>query len=114
MASRVVGRNACGSASYRRRRPFNRVTLRATPTSSETRVNNGGRGIWQRRFWEHLIRDERDFEKHFDCVHYNPVKHGYFTNVADWPYSTFHRWVDSGLYPRDCAGGNVTNLEIGE
>ena len=92
---------------------FNRATP-ATERRSETRVNNGERGIWQRRFWEHLIRDERDFEKHFDYVHYNPVKHGHSTNVADWPYSTFHRCVDSGLYPRDWAGGDVTDLEIGE
>ena len=92
---------------------FNR-TIPATERRSETRVNNGERGIWQRRFWEHLIRDERDFEKHFDYVHYNPVKHGHSLTVADWPYSTFHRCVVAGLYPHDWAGGDATNLEIGE
>lgn len=48
-------------------------------------------GIWQSRFWEHRIRDERDLAAHVDYVHFNPVKHGYATRVIDWPYSTFHR-----------------------
>ena len=55
--------------------------------------------IWQRRFWEHQIRDDYDFEKHIDYIHYNPVKHGYVDRVCDWPYSTFHRYVRSGVYP---------------
>jgi putative transposase len=54
------------------------------------------RGIWQRRYWEHLIRDEHDFERHFDYIHYNPVKHGYVKCPKDWPYSSFHRWVNKG------------------
>ncbi|MCB5196577.1 REP-associated tyrosine transposase [Deefgea salmonis] len=54
------------------------------------RVRRGERGIWQRRFWEHLIRDERDFQNHMDYIHFNPVKHGLVANVQDWPYSTFH------------------------
>ena len=49
--------------------------------------------MWQRRFWEHLIRDEMDLARHLDYIHYNPVKHGYVANVVDWPYSTFHRYV---------------------
>jgi putative transposase len=92
---------------------FNRA-IPATERRSETRVNNGERGIWQRRFWEHLIRDEGDFEKHFDYVHYNPVKHGHGTKVADWPYSTFHRCVEGGLYSPDWAGGDAVNVTIGE
>ena len=92
---------------------FNRA-IPATERRSETRINNGERGIWQRRFWEHLIRDERDFETHFDYVHYNPVKHGHVTRVADWPHSTFHRWVDRGLYPRDWTGGTAVDLAVGE
>jgi putative transposase len=55
--------------------------------------------IWQRRFWEHQIRDEDDLRKHLDYIHYNPVKHGLVVNVADWPYSTFHRFVRQGFYP---------------
>jgi len=57
--------------------------------------------IWQRRFWEHLIRDDRDFRHHIDYIHYNPVKHGYVSKVVDWPYSTFHRFVRNGVYPTD-------------
>jgi len=55
--------------------------------------------IWQRRFWEHQIRDDSDFERHVDYIHFNPVKHGYVDRVSDWPYSTFHRYVRSGVYP---------------
>jgi putative transposase len=70
---------------------------------SARRTRKGERGIWQRRFWEHVIRDQVDFERHFDYVHYNPVKHGHVTRAADWPYSTFHRCVREGLYPLDWA-----------
>lgn len=55
--------------------------------------------IWQRRFWEHQIRDDDDFEKHLDYIHFNPVKHGYVDRVCDWPYSTFQRYSRSGVYP---------------
>jgi putative transposase len=61
--------------------------------------------IWQRRFWEHLVRDDIDFERHLDYTHYNPVRHGYVTRAVDWPYSTFHRYVRDGVYPIDWAGG---------
>jgi putative transposase len=61
--------------------------------------------IWQRRFWEHLIRDDADFEQHLDYLHYNPVRHGYVTRAVDWPYSTIHRYVRDGVYPVDWAGG---------
>ena len=57
--------------------------------------------IWQRRFWEHQIRDEADFAAHMDYVHFNPVKHGLVNAVLDWPYSTFHRDVREGVYPAD-------------
>jgi len=60
--------------------------------------------IWQRRFWEHQIRDYYDLEKHVDYIHFNPVKHGYVDRVRDWPYSTFHRYVRSGVYPIAWAG----------
>lgn len=61
--------------------------------------------IWQRRFWEHCIRDEDDMQRHIDYVHFNPVKHGLVRKVADWPHSTFHRFVADGIYPVDWAGG---------
>jgi putative transposase len=61
--------------------------------------------LWQHRFWEHLIRDERDFRQHMDYLHANPLKHGYVACAADWPWSSFHRCVRQGIYPADWAGG---------
>jgi len=66
-----------------------------------SRIERREHDFWQRRFWEHQIRDDLDFERHVDYVHYNPVKHGLVTQVAQWPYSTFHRCVNCGVYPRD-------------
>jgi putative transposase len=57
--------------------------------------------VWQPRFWEHQIRDEWDYEKHCDYIHWNPVKHGLVSRVCDWPYSSFHRFVQLGIYPID-------------
>ena len=54
--------------------------------------------FWQRRYWEHQIRDETDFMRHVDYVHYNPVKHGFCQQVVEWPHSTFHRYVAQGIY----------------
>jgi len=71
---------------------------------SGSRAAKGERGIWQRRYWEHTIRDEKDFERHIDYVHINPVKHGLVTQVREWPYSSFHRMVKLGIYPEDWAG----------
>jgi putative transposase len=77
---------------------------------SEVRQKRGERGIWQRRYWEHLIRDEADYRAHMDYVHINPVKHGCVSRVSDWPYSTFHHLVEQGVYPPDWAGGNENLL----
>ena len=71
---------------------------------SGSRQRRGERGVWQRRFWEHLIRDEDDYRAHIDYVHINPVKHGLVKRVIDWPYSTFHRLVAQGVYPVDWGG----------
>lgn len=68
------------------------------------RRRNAERGIWQRRYWGHTIRDDRYLAAHVDYVHFNPVKHGWVKHVADWPYSTFHRYVDDHLLPRNWAG----------
>lgn len=68
-------------------------------TLSVSRRRRGERGIWQRRYWEHTIRDERDYGAHMDYIHFNPVKHGLVADVAAWPYSSFHRCVKLGLYP---------------
>jgi putative transposase len=65
---------------------------------------NGEYALWQRRFWEHTIRDDTDFERHVDYIHFNPVKHRLVTRVRDWPHSSFHRYVRHGLMPEDWAG----------
>jgi len=85
-------------------------SLPNTEHRSEIRLKRGERGIWQRRFWEHLIRDSNDYQAHMDYVHINPLKHGLVSRVRDWPYSTFHRAVQKGLYPIDWAGGCETTL----
>lgn len=82
---------------------FSRDVPDSQPPSA-VRQRRGERAVWQRRFWEHLIRDEADFNAHMDYIHFNPVKHGLVTKVQDWPYSTFHRLVENGSYPSDWAG----------
>ena len=82
-----------------------------TEVCSAIRIKRRERGIWQRRYWEHLIKDEADFAAHVDYVHINPVKHGLVKQVADWPYSTFHRLVKASVYPRDWAGGAESDLD---
>ena len=77
---------------------------------SAVRTAAGERGIWQRHYWEHLIRDEVDYERHMDYIHYNPVKHGHVRVVKDWPYSTFHHLVSAGVYPVDW--GDDASIEI--
>ena len=89
---------------------FTRALPRGGPLSA-SRQRRGERGIWQRRYWEHLIRDEEDFHTHMDYVHFNPVKHGLVTRVADWPYSTFHWLVEQGVYAADW-GGSVENSRL--
>lgn len=79
-----------------------------TERRSAVRIRRGERGIWQRRYWEHLIRDAADFQAHMDYVHVNPVKHGLVGSVRDWPYSTFHQLVERGIYPVDWAGSVPT------
>lgn len=60
-----------------------------------------GRSVWQLRFWEHFIRNEQDYAAHLDYIHWNPVKHGLAARPADWPYSTFHRYLQQGVYQAD-------------
>ena len=71
---------------------------------SARRAAKGERGIWQRRYWEHTLRDEDDFARHLDYIHVNPVKHGCAIRARDWPFSSFRRWVRLGAYPIDWAG----------
>ncbi|MDD5124798.1 MAG: transposase, partial [Methylovulum sp.] len=85
-----------------------------TEKRSAVRVARGERGIWQRRFWEHVIRDDADYAAHIDYCHINPVKHGLVKQVSDWPYSTFHRDVERGLYPLNWATSPDNNFDYGE
>ena len=74
-------------------------------------------GVWQRRYWEHQIRDDLDFQRHMDYLHWNPVKHGYVRKVADWPFSPFQRLVAQEIYPPDWGGTAIeeaTNINFGE
>lgn len=68
---------------------------------SNSKMKHREKGIWQRRFWEHAIRNEQDLQQHMDYVHFNPVKHGYVKRVCDWQYSSFHRFVRLGLLPEN-------------
>jgi len=76
-----------------------------------SRNARGEYGLWQSRYWEHTIRDETDFNRCVDYIHFNPVKHGWVKRVRDWPYSTFHRFVGRGIYPPDWGGGDVEKGE---
>ena len=75
--------------------------------------NRRGLGLWQRRFWEHLIRDENDFYAHLDYIHWNPVKHSYVSRAVDWPYSSFHKFLKKGVYSESWAADD-TEGEFGE
>jgi putative transposase len=81
---------------------------------SPSRVKRRERGIWQRRFWAHLLTDQDDFNAHFDYIHWNPVKHGWVRQVADWPYSSFHRFVALGLYPNNWGHSGNFNITANE
>ena len=81
---------------------------------SDVRLARGERGIWQRRFWEHLIRDEDDYRHHVEYCMINPVKHGLVRRVVDWPYSSFHRDVRAGIFPEDWAGEFDAAGAVGE
>lgn len=81
---------------------------------SASRMARGERGIWQRRYWEHTIRDGRDYATHLNYVHFNPVKHGLVTDVAAWPFSSFHKAVATGLYPLAWAGQDEDTGDRGE
>ena len=78
-----------------------------------SRLAKGERGVWQRRFWEHLITDEDDLHRHLDYVHINPVKHGHVPRAADWPYSPIHRYIRAGLMQEDWAAADE-GFEAGE
>ncbi|PWB63865.1 MAG: transposase [Bradyrhizobiaceae bacterium] len=92
---------------------FSRAMPR-TEQLNRSRAVRGERGIWQRRFWEHLVRNESDYARHVEYCYINPVKHGLVTRVRDWPHSSFHRDVRAGVFPEDWAGDVGAPGEFGE
>ncbi|MCY1408675.1 REP-associated tyrosine transposase [compost metagenome] len=94
--------NACGDRYFR----TDLMTSRRSAKRQST--------LWQQRFWEHRIRNEQDFQQHFDYLHGNPLKHGLVCRVQDWPWSSFHRCVRQGIYPLDWGGGEMDSQTVGE
>jgi putative transposase len=90
---------------------FSRRVERGEPIP-QSRKAKGERGIWQRRYWEHQIRDEADLARHVDYVHFNPVKHGLVIRPVDWPHSTLHGYIARGMATRDW-GGHASDAESG-
>jgi putative transposase len=78
--------------------------LPGAKSRSASKIAKREKGIWQRRYWEHAIRDDADLERHVDYIHYNPVKHRLVSRVSDWPHSSFHRYVERGMLPADWGG----------
>ena len=82
-----------------------------------SRLSRGEAAVWQRRFWEHTLRDQEDLAHHRDYIHFNPVKHGLVQSVSAWPWSSFHRYVRIGYYPRgwgEDIGQDVKAMVCGE
>jgi putative transposase len=71
--------------------------LSVDSSRSAGKIAKREKGIWQRRFWEHQIRDDLDLQRHVDCVYFNPVKHGHVKRPQEWPYSSYHRDLKNGL-----------------
>ena len=86
----------------------------AASGSPISRNHRGEFALWQRRFWEHTVRDETDFERCADYIHFNPVKHGLVASPIDWRYSSLHRYVRAGLLPGDWGGAGEINGNFGE
>jgi putative transposase len=99
---------------------FSREYIKETKIAiqvSNSRIKRRETGIWQRRFWEHAIRDENDLHHHIDYIHYNPVKHKLIHNAADWQWSSFHRYVRNGVYDPDWGQGieeAFEGMDVGE
>ena len=81
---------------------------------NRSKQKHGESTIWQRRFWEHEIKSQRDFNHHMDYIHYNPVKHGLVKKVSDWPYSSFHLCVKRNIYPVNWTSKSNFDNNFGE
>jgi putative transposase len=84
--------------------------LNANPVNRSKQAKRE-KGIWQRRFWEHCIRDADDWQRHMDYIHYNPFKHGYCLTPSEWSYSSFDRAVKQGLYPVDWGANSPLSIK---
>lgn len=94
-----------------------RLTSQAVPSAQGISLSRRLRresGLWQRRFWEHRIRDEADYCRHMDYLHWNPMRHGLVERVGDWPWSSYHRLVRDGIYPADWGGPGEAQGAFGE
>jgi putative transposase len=112
----VVWRLPKGDADYSSRWSRIKSGFSRTLPTVERNVSKAAKrekGIWQRRFWEHQIRDERDLAAHIDYIHFNPVKHGLVRHVGAWPHSSFHRYVKAGLLSPDWGGSDMA-INVGE
>jgi putative transposase len=76
--------------------------------------SDGTYALWQRRFWEHTIRDDADYARHVDYIHYNPVRHGHVIYPADWRYSSIHSFIRNGILPVGWGGQDDVDLPCGE
>jgi putative transposase len=79
--------------------------------ANDSRNKKKEQAVWQRRFWEHFIRDDDDYLRHVEYIHYNPVKHGHAKAPRDWPYSSFHKYVGQGKYDPDWDAGDSINFD---
>ncbi|MDA8164700.1 MAG: transposase [Desulfobacteraceae bacterium] len=85
--------------------------LRLPP--NRTRAAKNCQALWQHRYWEHALRGEDDFLRHVEYIHFNPVKHGLASSPIEWPYSSFHRYVEAGIYPTDWGQGDMSFHGVG-
>jgi len=81
--------------------------LPPSASRSSSKIVRREKGIWQRRYWEHMIRDDEDLARYVGYIHFNPVKHGLVPRACDWPHSSFHRYVERGELANDW-GGDVS------
>ncbi|MBX9904959.1 MAG: transposase [Burkholderiales bacterium] len=105
-----------GDTAYARRIRLIKSRFTRRLLAAGVHLTKDGRGdydLWQKRYWEHTIRDDLDFEAHVNYVHINPVKHGYVRRAVEWPHSTFHRYIRNGILPADWAFEGVDG-EFGE
>lgn len=96
------------------KRHVSKASGMAAPNATHSMRTRGEIGFWQRRFWEHLIRNDDDYARHMDYIHFNPVKHGYVKRPADWMHSSFRKCVEQGIYSMDWACALDIEGDFGE